>query len=275
MLIVDNKPFTQPVEMISCKWGWMMCPPGDQFVTGSLRLWGVYSETEVELIKRLTLPTDNVLVIGGNIGALAVPVAQHVENLTVFEPQPLIYQLLKGNLGLGGSPLARAVNGAIGVGESTIKVPLVKFDANCNMGIIGKEHWGQGMEVPMFDFNTVLTVDKYDFLVMDVEGMELEILESVEPSLLPKRMWIECDRADTGQALIKRIIDLGFSPYWMINPLTPNGVSPDEGPFPMQASFNLLCLKNEPWPLEGIPQYPATIDDVIGNCPADRIIWNV
>ncbi len=279
MLVSNNGlPLSMPVELISTKWGWMAGPKGDTFVTGSLKRWGVYSETEILILRQLC-SDKRVLVIGGNIGALAVPVGQVATYVEVYEPQPIIYQLLLANARMCNTR-AYPVHGAVGPAEGTIQVPIVDFGKDCNMGMIGKEHWGKGVDVQMYDINKVLRPSTrfglYDFLVVDAEGMELEILSAAKPELLPEQMWVECDREDSGKELIAKIIELGYDPYWMVNPLTPNGHDPSDSPWPMQSSFNLLCLRpGAEWPLGDIPQFPATIEDNIGNAPIDKMIWSV
>jgi len=280
MWIADNKPVTMPLEMISCKWGWMMCPPGDQFVTGSLRSWGVYSETESMILRKLCAG-QRVLIIGGNIGAIAAPLSQVAEYVEVYEPQPLVAKVLEANMQLAQTEMQdheyTVINGAVGAEAGSIKVPIVRFDADCNMGRIGKENWGSGQDVPLFDINNVLYLKGFDFMLIDAEGMELEILKAVRKAeKLPDLMWVECDRPEEGKELIQLIIDYGYTPYWMINPLTPNGHNPFEGPWPGQSSFNLLCVKQPAlFPLPNLPQFVATPDDVIGNCPAEKLIWKV
>lgn len=275
MWIADNKPMSMPVEMISCQWGWMMCPPGDQFVTGSLRSWGVYSETESMILRKLCAKR-RALIIGGNIGAIAAPLSQVASYVEVYEPQPIIAQVLEANMALAKGNEYNVVNGAVGATQGMIQVPVVRFDADCNMGRIGKENWGKGTEVPIHNINPILLQGQFDFVLIDAEGMELEILKSAQPDLLPDLMWVECDRPEEGSELIQHIIDCGYSPFWMINPLTPNGHNPFEGPWPGQSSFNLLCVKQPAlFPLPNLPQFPALPTDVIGNCPADKLIWNI
>lgn len=275
MWIADNKPVSMPVEMISCKWGWMMCPPGDQFVTGSLRQWGVYSETESMILRKLCAGTRS-LIIGGNIGAIAAPLSQVASYVEVYEPQPIIAQVLEANMALAQGNGYLVENAAVGPEEGTINVPAVKFDADCNMGRISKENWGKGTQVPIHNINPILLQGEFDFMLVDAEGMELEILKSAQPELLPNLMWVECDRPEEGRELIQYIKDCGYAPYWMNTPLTPNKIAPDQGPWPMQASFNLLCVKQPAlFPLANIPQYEASVDDAIGNCEASKLIWNI
>lgn len=277
MWIADNKPVTMPLEMISCQWGWMMCPPGDQFVTGSLRAWGVYSETESIILRKLCA-NRRALIIGGNIGAIAAPLSQVASYVEVYEPQPIIAKVLEANMALAGGNNYLVENAAVGPEEGTINVPVVRFDADCNMGRIGKENWGKGSEVPIHNINPILLQGEFDFMLVDAEGMELEILKSADSKLLPDLMWVECDREEEGKELIDYIKSLDYQTWWMNTPLTPNKMSPDQGPWPMQASFNLLCSRYPgtfPKELSGIPEFVATPDDAVGTCEASKLIWNI
>lgn len=265
---------SQPVELISTKYGWLFCPPGDQYVTGSLREWGVYSETEAMILSQL-VKNKRVIAAGGHIGGIAIPLGQTAESVLVFEPQPLLAILCTANVASCGlSHKVFVENAALGPEEGTIRVPVLRLDSNYNMGRLGKDDWGSGAPIHMVDFRQTLAASGCQFLLLDVEGMELEILKA-GADLLPPQMWVECDRPDGGET-IKWLNEQGYSTYWFINPLTPNQVRPDSGPWPMQASFNLLCLKTgEEWPLPGMPQFEAKPTDLMGNCPPERLIWSL
>lgn len=266
---------SQPVEFILTKYGWMFCAPGDQYVTGSLRRWGVYSECEAIILQQL-VRNRTVLMAGGHTGSIAVPIAQSASYTTVYEPQPLLAKLCEANLAVAGLSHKSSVNNAaLGAEAGFINIPVLRLDSQYNMGCLGKSDWGKGTQVRMDNINTLLADNQCNFMLLDVEGMELEILQAVKPDNLPELMWVECDRREGGK-LIQYLNDNNFSTYWMINPLTPNQVRPDSGPWPMQASFNLLCVKSGlDWPLEGIPQFVASPSDSMGNCTPDKIIWNL
>jgi FkbM family methyltransferase len=247
--------FEQPVSLIKTRWGWCLSPPGDVFVTGSLRAFGIYSDTELQVLGSLIDSTSRVLVVGANVGTLAVPLAMRANEVVAYEPQPLIYKLLEANAAINNVEhklLCR--NAAVGAEAGRIKVPVVNMGAVCNMGMVGKANWGEGVEVPLVDIK--LEVDQYyDLIVLDVEGMEVEILKAMAnnlkyiqetaPDALPI-LWVECDRGGEYQdETVQTILDLGYKPYWCITPLASRDVNiedPASNPFGMQCSFNLLCM---------------------------------
>lgn len=284
MRIVYNMPnqLIQPAELIFSKYGWMFCPPGDTFVTGSLREWGVYSETEAILLRRLCV-NRNVLIAGGHIGAIAVPVAQVAQSVTVYEPQTLLAKFCAANAAINGlSHKMYVKNAALGAASGTINVPIITTDSKFNMGAFGKDNWGEGVEIKVDPISQLLYSQYVDFILLDVEGMELEILrgaaeaiDSLDSGLKPL-MWVECDRNDSGADLIDFIYSMSYKPYWMYNPLTPNNVDPNSGPWPLQASMNLLCVPNgSEWPLPDIPQYLATNTDVFGQCEYEKLLCTI
>ena len=53
---------------------------------------------EIERINKLVDENSNVLIIGGHIGSLAIPISKFVNNCTVIEASPKTYELLKTNI---------------------------------------------------------------------------------------------------------------------------------------------------------------------------------
>lgn len=271
------------VDIVKTKWGWQLCPPGDQFVTGSLERWGVYSEVEVEILKAVAQAGGGgCMVAGGNIGAVAIPLAKAGHKVWTYEPQPMLAKLLHANAALAGvSRMVDVYNAGLGAAESTINVPVIDFACDYNMGRFGKEDWerpapeGGYAKVPLVDFAKELDDTRAGLVVLDVEGMELELLESVEGKLNYKPyLWVEDDRAAQHKGLMDWMTRNAYTPYWVISPLTPMGMRPDEGPWPMQCSFNLLCVPDgRQKVVEGLRV--ATVDDPIGNCSADWIVWQI
>jgi FkbM family methyltransferase len=265
---------TQPVEMIQTKYGWMFCPPGDHYVTGSLKRWGVYSECEAMLLGQLCA-NRTVLLAGGHIGAIAIPVARYAEAVTAYEPQPLLALLCKANA--SSCKLGHKIyveNAALGTEAGHINVPVLRLDANYNTGRLGKADWGQGARIRMDNLQRLLEDTSYNFMLLDVEGMEYELLDGCRGKW-PDMMWLECDRPDGGK-LIQMLNDEGREAYWIITPLTPNQMPPDNGPWPLQCSFNLLVLRRgADWPLPGVAQFLATPSDSMATTTSEKIIWSL
>lgn len=272
-----------PLAFIKTKWGWQVAPPGDQFVTGSYRQWGVYSEVEVEILRGLLEPGEVAIVAGGNIGAVAVPLALAGVSVLTFEPQPLLAKLLEANVALAGVQAGvRVRNAALGEADGSIKVPIIRFESQYNMGRFGKDDWEKeqagAVEVPMVAFSSIVSAIKPRLVLLDVEGMELELLKAMGDRKaaggLRPLLWVEADRPEQYKGLMDWMVESGYRAYWVITPLTPMGVSPDQGPWPLQASFNLLCVPDEQdIPVDGLRR--AQYDDPVGNCPANWIITGV
>lgn len=280
-----------PLAFIKTKWGWQVAPPGDQFVTGSYRMWGVYSEVEVQILRGLLRPGEVAIVAGGNIGGVAVPLALAGASVLTFEPQPLLAKLLEANVALAGVQAGvRVRNAALGQADGSIQVPVIRFDAPYNMGRFGKDDWeavaksedehrkAASVEVPMVAFGSLMSAIRPRLVLLDVEGMELELLRAMgdrrEAGGQRPLLWVEADRPEQYKGLMDWMVEAGYRAYWAITPLTPAGVSPDEGPWPMQASFNLLCVPDEQdIPVDGLRR--AQYDDPVGNCPANWIITGV
>ena len=73
----------------------------DEFIGKSLRRYGEWAESELELLERYIKPGDVIVDIGANIGTHTVAFAQLVgpRGLVIaFEPQARIFQLLCANV---------------------------------------------------------------------------------------------------------------------------------------------------------------------------------
>lgn len=284
----QNKPWFNnpglPIELVSTKYGRMFCPPGDTYVTGSLRMWGVYSETEALILEKLC-QDRRVLTAGGNIGAMVIPMATKAEMVLAYEPQPLLYSMLVANI--SNSRFAHKIyceNKALDDHNGEIRIPMIRTDSDYNMGRFGRDDWSNpeyskhGVPVKTDDIDQVLNNNLIDFIMLDVEGMELDLLNKSKSYIQAHKplMWVECDREDSGKSIIEFIYSLDYTPYWFVTPLTPDNCHPANSPWPMQASFNLLCVPPESlFPLPNLPQIKANVTDKIGNCPGDSLIFNV
>ena len=291
MANIPKRAFEQPVSLIKTRWGWCLSPPGDQFVTGSLRMFGIYSDTELAILGGLLPSSANVLVLGANVGTLAVPLAMRYNMVTAYEPQPLIAMLLEANAAINNlSHKLFVEHAAVGPENGNIKVPVVNMDAVCNMGMVGKENWGAGADVKMVSFLDALTKfdNCYDLIVMDVEGMEVELLECLREWVVEQRranvelpiMWVECDRGGEHQdQTIKLIRDLGYTPYWCISPLCSRDVNINdeiENPFGVQCSFNLLCMPGDvASPIGGLREAFVDQHEAGPGCRPEWITWQL
>ena len=82
----------------------------DMQVGRKLSSEGVYSSRELKRLLTLLNPQSDVLVLGGHIGALAIPLSKACRSLTVLEPNPDSFRLLELNLSLNHCDNVRPLN---------------------------------------------------------------------------------------------------------------------------------------------------------------------
>src|SRR5579871_2190271 len=72
--------------------------PRDRGVGRQLLIKGAYGVEELERLERYVPAQGRVLIVGGHIGTIAVPLARRCRELVVVEPNPCSNQLLRLNL---------------------------------------------------------------------------------------------------------------------------------------------------------------------------------
>jgi len=136
----------------------------------------------------------HVLDIGANIGVFTVEMARAIlgwGTITAFEPQERLFYALCGNLALNNLLNAGAVMAAVGAESGKIDVPMVDYLAEASFGSLelrgmnvdlGQKLSGETAPVPLITVDE-LNLPRVDFMKIDVEGMELELLAGAERTL--------------------------------------------------------------------------------------------
>jgi FkbM family methyltransferase len=128
--------------------------------------------------------TPRVLDCGANIGLAAVWLkrAYPRARVTAFEADPHICDVLRRNLARNGLSDVEVVHGAIW----SDNIP-VAFRAQGAEGgavdVVGADTVGPLIEVPAIRLRDVLARERVDFLKLDIEGAELDVLEDAEATL--------------------------------------------------------------------------------------------
>jgi len=159
------------------------------------------------LIKKVVLRGQaNIIDLGANIGGFSVLAAVTHPNAVIYsyEPLPESYGLLVRNAAINGCLNIRAYNLAVsGVpGDS-----LLCYSANRpgDSALLG-ESMDSGrarVKVRCVTFEQIITenkIDVIDFLKIDIEGSEYNVLESLRPQLLSRVSYFaaECHRRPGG-----------------------------------------------------------------------------
>ncbi len=243
--ITPDKQFN---KIKSCRHGMICYNQNDIYIGKSFDLYGEFSEGEVELFRALARNENVILDIGANIGAHTLFFAKAVGptgQVHAFEPQRIVFQTLCANMALNHIVNTFCYNIALGKAPGTILVPQVRPWENFNFGglSLGSHQSGDPVEVKTIDS---LHLPKCNFIKIDAEGMELDILTGAVNTIkkLQPIMYVENDRKDKSNGLTRYIDSLGYDMYWhkpaLYNP--ENFFNNPENIFGNIVSLNMICL---------------------------------
>jgi FkbM family methyltransferase len=142
----------------------------DYIIGQSIKLYGEYTETEIDVLKNFITPNSVIYDIGGNIGYHTVAFATLAKEVYSFEPNDRNYVLLEKNTAhLNNVRLYRAACSDV-VGEAFIS----DYDTSKpgNYGECMMAESGQPCKTIRIDD---LDIPKPDLIKIDVEGHELRV----------------------------------------------------------------------------------------------------
>lgn len=239
------------------KYGYMMYNTHDVYVGGSFDSYGEFSDEEVKFVCSLIKPGDIVMDIGANYGALTVPMALKAREVIAFEPQRPAFYAMTANLALNCLENVVSINAGLSNHGGFIEVPKLKFDDVNNIGGLSMAeaipgYHGDSYKVPCYTLDEFVfrhQVDRLDFIKMDVEGMEELVLRGGQSALtkLKPVMYIEADRREKVDSLLKYITELGYKFEYHTPPLfSPNNYFGNKvNKFGNIVSINVVCTPKE------------------------------
>ena len=172
--------------------------PEDRVVGRQLVKEGSYGAEELARLKALVSSQSNVLVVGAHIGALVIPLCKSCRAVVAFEANPATYRLLKINLLLNEVTNCRTFN-------------LAASNENGSLDfLLSRANSGGSKRVPLihefkyyYDKPKTVAVDarrlddclegeRFDLIVMDIEGSEYFALQGMQKTLgLSKTLAVE------------------------------------------------------------------------------------
>lgn len=155
---------------------------------------GWYERDEVDIARLRLSPRDRVIELGSGLGVTTMVAARIVgsEGVHAYEGNPRLVDLAKRNA---------AMNGLAPSFENTILFPRALAPASATAGFnIAEEFWASSIlhdgawdqktiAVPISTLEDEILNHHANVLIMDIEGMEVEILEAADLSLVEKMIF--------------------------------------------------------------------------------------
>jgi FkbM family methyltransferase len=238
--------------LVLCRHGAMLDNRNDPYVGASLRVYGEYSRTEAEILRRLVQPGMVIVEAGANIGAHTVLLSQLTGPggaVIAFEPQRIVFQTMCANLALNGCANVHALQGAVGETSGEILVPLLAPDQPhdfAGVSLIGVQ---QGEKVSMWALDK-LELPACHVIKLDIEGMELDALRGGAGLVRKYRpaLYVANNRPNRAAQVVGLLLGWKYRLYQHRSPLYPgpdNFAGVTENIFGGLVSSNLLCLPAE------------------------------
>lgn len=177
-----------------------------------------YEGREARMVKMFLSPDDIVLELGAGMGYIGLLCARTVgsENVHSFEANPSMEKLIRKNYELNSL-------------EPNLQIGLVSCKSGLSDFYIPEDFWAASISpqanakvvtVRQYAINDLVQDIQPTFLIMDIEGAEIDIIEALVPKTV-KKIAMELHPETTGaqpiNAMIDRLKSHGLDVHWRSN----------------------------------------------------------
>ena len=212
-------------RMVQTKYGPMLFFKNDDPIGECLTTYGEWAEQEFSVISKLVKENSNCIDIGANLGTHSVWLSRHCfKGYTIsIEPQFYIFSLLSTNLMLNDCMNCLPIKAFVSNKEvDTINAAV--FSPNVNKFNYGEfsinSIANDGIATPVIKLDNIHSFGKVDFIKMDCEGTEQEVLLSGHKLLTHDKphLYLEYNGINGNQSIIDTLHDYGYECYWHVYP---------------------------------------------------------
>lgn len=202
-----------------CRYGMMTYNINDMWQGRSLDVYGEYMENEISVIKEILKSGDLVLDIGAGIGTHTLPMSKFIGSegrVIAIEPERFSFYHLCGAIAANSVKNVYCFQQAVGKERKLVRVPELNEDITVNYGAIELNRSYGDVASYQVQMHTIdkLKLDKCNFIKLDVEGMEHDVLEGGIDTIKKFRpfMYIEND-ARCNEAVKNFLLQLDYDVY--------------------------------------------------------------
>lgn len=193
-------------------------------IGGKLYRGEMFEEDELSIAKRYIKNDSTILDIGANIGLHALGFSSMAKDglVIAFEPQPRTFRTLEKNIVQNGIGNIIPLNLAIAESPRIAEFYVMADDAYSSLIDTGRKVLSEKIKVMCASIDGVLGDVKADFVKIDVEGLELNVLQSMRGQIERFHPVIFCEiykgKIDSNDphATIGYLRDFGYKVYRVI-----------------------------------------------------------
>jgi FkbM family methyltransferase len=177
-------PFARAI-FVSTRQGNFLCPIEDLYVGAQLRGLGAYGLAELQTFIVFCSATTRLLVLGANIGALAIPLARLCKSVVAVEASPEMFQLLNLNVHLNGVRNCRVLHKAASNRAEKIEFLMNRLNPGGSKRVPMNKHPAyyedhpKVVQVEAGRVDDLLPDESFDVVLMDIEGSEYFALQGM------------------------------------------------------------------------------------------------
>ena len=231
--------------------GTIIYPRGDRYIGSILERGACFCPGAETLFDQLVSPGDMIVDAGSNCGVFASGFADRVGSrgaVFAFEPQSSLLGLIHLANTINDTPQCFPILAFLSDEPAGTKAfPQPALSGTANFGGIGQDIvedlLARGLRsapVPLLSLDS-LSLDRLDFLKIDVEGYEASVLAGGKKIIRKHRpiIWSEADRPDKVAQWLGELIDLGYRCSLHVHPYILPGL---DNSLDRTFSFDILAL---------------------------------
>jgi FkbM family methyltransferase len=181
--------------LIRSKNGLLLVDAADQNVGRRLAYEGEYGRAEIDRLRACLSAKDNLLIVGAHIGAIAIPISRYCRSVTAIEANPRSFQLLQMNISINKRENIQAIQ--IAASDKPEELEFVANTLNSRgskrMPVVRDQmYFLDAPEVTTVRaecLDNVLTGERFDAVLMDIEGSEYFALRGMQ-EILSHAEWL-------------------------------------------------------------------------------------
>lgn len=173
--------------VVEAKNGLFAFNPEEQGGVGrELLINGNYGSEEIEKLSSFISSDAKVLIVGGHIGTLAIPISKVCHSVIVIEANPNTFFYLEMNIKLNEVKNCKAFNIAASSHEEEIDFLLNRVNAGGSKRVPKYKKYmyyydnPESINIKAFKLDDYLRKYKFDIVIMDIEGSEYFALQGMQ-----------------------------------------------------------------------------------------------